>query len=159
MKTKMFLGVLLVGSFCVAVPAQAQSTPSGNAAETKGATGKTSGKAQQQGAATTGKSAGKSGNGDAKAKGPEQKRDLNMGGSGLSPSKIEVSSGRVVLNVRNSSDKPHKMVLEGGTIKKVSVDMNINANATIDGDLPPGAYTLRCQTGGHHESSTKVTVK
>ena len=159
MNTKMFLSLLAAGSFCVVAPAQAQQPYAGTTGGAQGTTKQTSGNANKQADATSNKAADKTGKAGAKASGPQQKMEMIMGMSGLTPPKSTVSAGTVVLSVRNSSDKPHKVVLEGGTLKKISVNLNMNSVGTIDGVLEPGTYTVSCQTSGHHESSAKLTVK
>jgi plastocyanin len=160
MNTKMFLSLLAAGSFCVVAPAQAQQqTPTGKTSGAQPATKQTAGKASKQAPAASNKATGKTANAGAKPSGPQQKVELVMGSTGLSPTAINVSAGSVVLNIRNNSDKPHKIVLEGGTMKKVEAPVSVAGSGNITGDLTPGTYRLSCQLGGHMESAAKVTVK
>ncbi len=159
MNTKMFLSLLAAGSFCVVAPAQAQETKTGKTAGAQAATKQTAGKANKQAQATSNKAADKTGKAGAKPSGPQQKVEVVIGSMGVSPTAINVSAGSVVLDITNTSDKPHKIVLEGGTMKKVDANVPVGGSGNIVGDLEPGTYTLRCQLSGHMESGAKLTVK
>jgi plastocyanin len=157
MKTKIFLSLIAAGAFCVVAPAQAQQT----AAEKTAAGGATKKPAvnEKQGAATTKTSSDKSGKAASNAGGAQQNVEVVIGSTGLSPSKINLSAGNVVIGVKNASDKPHKVVLQGGTLKKSDVSLKINATGTMQAALTPGTYTVSCGTSGHNESSAKLIVQ
>jgi plastocyanin len=159
MNTKMFLSLLAAGSFCVVAPAQAQQTESKKTAGAQTATKQTAGKANKQAAGTSTKAADKTAKAGAKPSGQQHKVDVVIGSMSLSPNKLDVPAGSVMVDIRNNSEKPHLMVLEGGTMKKVEANVAVGGSGSITGVLEPGTYTLRCQMGGHMESGAKLTVK
>lgn len=159
MNTKMFLSLLAAGSFCVVAPSQAQQSETGKTAGAQGTTKQSSGKANKQGAATTNKAAAKTGKAATTKSASEQRLEVVLGSMGVSPTKLNASAGSIVLEITNNSDKPHKMVLEGGTMKKVSADVAVGGTGKLTGDFDAGNYTLRCQMGGHMESGAKLTIQ
>jgi plastocyanin len=159
MNTKMFLTLLAAGSVCVVAPVQAQQTKAEKTSGGQSATKQAAGKANKQAPAASNKAADKTGKAGAKASGQQHKVDVVIGSMSLSPTKMEVPAGSVQLDIRNNSEKPHLMVLEGGTMKKVDANVSVGGSGSIAGVLEPGTYTLRCQMSGHMESGAKLTVK
>ncbi len=158
MNMKMFLSVLAAGAFCVVNPAQAQQSKTSNTTGDRGATNTSSAKAGKQTATTSKKAADRGLNAGSTASGPQQKIDVVIG-STISPSKVDLAPGRFLVNVKNVSDKQHKIVFQGGAAEKIELNLRLNASGTMEGSLTPGSYRITCETSGHNESSTKITVK
>ena len=145
--TKLF-SLIAVVSVCAAAPARAQynsgtrpSTPTTVKSEAKK------------------KSGGKQDTAGAKPSGPTQNVDVNIAGTGVSIGKKELAAGRIIFAVQNASDAPHKIALEGGSLKALTLDVGVNGNGKMEADLAPGTYKVSCQTSGHHDAAAKFTVK
>ena len=152
--TKLF-SLIAVVSVCAAAPARAQYN-SGTRPSTP-TTVKSEGNKTES--STNKKSGGKQDTAGAKSSGPTQNVDVNIAGTGVSIGKKELAAGRIIFAVQNASDAPHKIALEGGSLKALTLDVGVNGNGKMEADLAPGAYKVSCQTSGHHDAAAKFTVK
>ena len=159
MKTKMFVSLLAAVSLCVVVPATAQEKSSGKTATASDTTTKTTKAGTSKAAATRQETSSKGQKADGKASGPTQNVDVNIAGTGVSLPISSISAGRVIFTVLNQSEKPHKIGIEGGTLKNIEVSVPMNTSGKVEVTLTPGTYKLRCTIKEHHESSAKLTVK
>jgi len=76
-------------------------------------------------------------------------------------STLEARAGTVTIAMRNASQVPHDVSIEGGGVDRRGKVVKGGGTSTVRAKLKPGSYTFYCSVDGHRQAGMegKLTVR
>jgi len=107
----------------------------------------------------TGEAAAAEGGGNAPS--GSQKLELSADPSGqlkFDKTKLSGKAGAVTIEMKNPSDVPHNVSLEGNGVNEEGKTVKKGEASTVSSDLKPGEYTFYCSVPGHRQGGMDGTL-
>ena len=75
--------------------------------------------------------------------------------------KLEAKAGKVTITMKNPSDLPHAIEIEGNGVEEEGETVQKGGTSKVTADLKPGEYEFYCPVPGHKQGGMegKLTVK
>jgi plastocyanin len=73
--------------------------------------------------------------------------------------RLEAKAGPVTIAMRNASEIPHDVSIEGGGVDEEGKVVTGGATSTVTANLKPGSYTFYCSVDAHRQAGMVGTLK
>jgi plastocyanin len=71
---------------------------------------------------------------------------------------LEAKAGTVTITMRNASQVPHDVSIEGGGVERMGKIVKGGGTSTVTAELKPGGYTFYCSVDAHRQAGMKGTL-
>ncbi|HEX8744303.1 MAG TPA: cupredoxin domain-containing protein [Thermoleophilaceae bacterium] len=72
--------------------------------------------------------------------------------------KLEAKAGKVTITMKNASDLPHAIEVEGPGVEEEGETVEKGGTSKVTAELKPGEYEFYCPVPGHKEGGMKGTL-
>ncbi|MBN1529456.1 MAG: cupredoxin domain-containing protein [Thermoleophilaceae bacterium] len=73
-------------------------------------------------------------------------------------SSLTADAGSVTIDMKNDSEIPHDVAIEGNGVDEKGKDVTGGGTSTVTADLEPGQYTFYCAVPGHKQAGMEGTL-
>ena len=73
-------------------------------------------------------------------------------------SSLTADAGKVTIDMKNDSEIPHDVSIDGNGVDEKGKDVTGGATSTVTATLKPGKYTFYCSVPGHREAGMEGTL-
>ena len=71
---------------------------------------------------------------------------------------LTADAGKVTIDMKNDSDVPHDVAINGEGVNEVGKDVTGGGTSTVTADLKPGEYAFYCAVPGHRQAGMEGTL-